>query len=188
MSAAPELELPDQQSWGDWLDAHPDATEVWLVFAKKGSGLTLVTYVEAVEEALRRGWIDGQVKGRDAQTWRQRFTPRTKKSPWSEINRGKALALIEAGRMLPGGLAAVESAQADGRWHRAYAPASTITVPDDLQAALDASPLARDAFAGLSGQNRYAVLYRVHEAKRADTRARRIAQFVDMLARGETPH
>jgi uncharacterized protein YdeI (YjbR/CyaY-like superfamily) len=183
-----ELELPDQQAWSDWLDAHPDEAEAWLVFAKKGSGLTLVTYVEAVEEALRRGWIDGQVKGRDEQTWRQRFTPRTRTSPWSQINRGKALALIEAGRMLPGGLAAVEAAQADGRWDRAYASPSRITVPEDLQAALDANPTAAAFWATVTSQNRYAVLYRVNESKRADTRARRIAQFVAMLERGETLH
>lgn len=183
-----ELHLPDQQAWSDWLDGHPDETQAWLVFAKKGSGLTLITYVQAVEEALRRGWIDGQVRGRDAQTWAQRFTPRTHKSPWSQINRGKALALIEAGRMLPSGLAAIEAAQADGRWDRAYAPASTITVPDDLQAALDAHPAAAAFFAGLSSQNRYAILYRLHEAKRADTRLRRIEKFVGMLERGETLH
>lgn len=183
-----DLELPDQQAWSDWLDAHADATEAWLVFAKKGSGRTLITYAAAVEEALRRGWIDGQVKRRDDATWRQRFTPRTRKSPWSQINRGKALALIESGRMLPSGLAAIEAAQADGRWDRAYASASAMTVPDDLQAALDASPTAAASFAALTGQNRYAILFRVHEAKRADTRERRIRNFVGMLERGETLH
>lgn len=181
-----ELQLPDQQVWSDWLDAHPDAPEVGLVHAKKGSGLTTVTYAEAVEECLRRGWIDGQRKGRDEATFLQRYTPRTARSPWSQVNRGKVLALIEAGRMLPPGQAAIDAAKADGRWERAYAPASEITVPEDLQVALDAHPEAATFFATLTGSPRYAFLYRLQQVTRPETRARRIASYVEVLARGET--
>jgi uncharacterized protein YdeI (YjbR/CyaY-like superfamily) len=135
------------------------------------------------------GWIDGQVKKSEEEGWyRQRFTPRRARSRWSQINRDKALALIESGRMRPAGLAEVERARADGRWDAAYAPPSRIEVPDDLRRALDAVPAAAEAFAGLKSINRYAILYRVHDAKRPETRERRIRQFVEMLARGETPH
>jgi len=180
------VQLPDQQAWSDWLDAHPEATEVWLVHAKKASGLTTVTYAEALEECLRRGWIDGQRKGRDEATFVQRYTPRTPRSPWSQVNRDKVAALLEAGRMLPSGQAAVDAAVADGRWERAYAPASRITVPDDLQAALDAAPAAAAFFATLTGSPRYAFLYRLQQVKRPETRERRIAMYVEVLSRGET--
>ena len=148
-----------------------------------------MSYAEAVELALMYGWIDGQVKrSEEAGFYLQRFTPRRARSKWSQINRDKALALIESGRMRPAGLAEVERARADGRWDAAYAPPSRMEVPDDLRRALDATPAAAAAFAGLSGQNRYAILFQVHDAKRPETRARRIQRFVEMLARGETPH
>ena len=148
-----------------------------------------VTYTEAVEVALAYGWIDGQVKkSPEPDFYQQRFTPRRPRSRWSQINRDRALALIESGRMRPAGLLEVERAQADGRWDDAYPPPSRIEVPDDLRRALDAVPAAAAKFATLDSQNRYAILYRVHDAKRPETRARRIQGFVEMLARGETPH
>ena len=138
--------------------------------------------------ALAWGWIDGQKRGLDATHWLQKFTPRKPKSLWSKINRDKALALIASGAMQPAGLAEVERAQADGRWDAAYAGSKTITVPDDLAAALAADKRAAARFATLNAANRFAVLFRVHTAKKAETRAKRIAQFVAMLARGETLH
>ena len=138
--------------------------------------------------ALCWGWIDGQKKSIDAHWWMQKFTPRAKRSIWSQVNRDKVQALIEAGRMRPAGLAEIERAKADGRWDAAYASASKAEVPADLQAALDAEPRAKAFFAKLDGTNRYAILFRTHQAKRPETRAKRIAQFVEMLARGETIH
>ena len=173
-----------------WLEAeHARSDGIWIEFAKKGSGVPSVTYAEAVELALMYGWIDGQAKRSEEEGfYRQRFTPRRARSKWSQINRDKALALIEAGRMRPAGLAEVERAQADGRWEAAYAPPSRMEVPDDLRRALDAVPAAAAAFAKLSASERYSILYRVHDAKRPETRARRIETFVEMLARGEKLH
>jgi uncharacterized protein YdeI (YjbR/CyaY-like superfamily) len=173
-----------------WLAAeHATADGVWIDLAKKGSGVPSVTYLEAVEIALCYGWIDGQVKrSEEVGFYRQRFTPRRARSRWSQINRDRAEALIAAGRMRPAGLAEVERARADGRWDEAYAPPSKVTVPDDLRRALDASPAAAQRFATLDSRNRYAILYQVHDARRPETRARRIAKYVDMLARGETPY
>jgi len=173
-----------------WLaEHHATADEVWIEFAKKGSGVASVTYAEAVDAALCFGWIDGKVqKSEEAGFYRQRFTPRRARSKWSQINRDKALALIESGRMQPAGLAEVSRAQADGRWEAAYAPPSKIEVPEDLRRALDASPAAAELFARLSATNRSAILYRVHDAKRPETRARRIREFVAMLERGKTLH
>ena len=178
---------PDE--WEEWLeDEHATSRGVWLKIARKGTGRLSVSYDEALDVALAHGWIDGQ-KGRyDDEHWVQRFTPRTPRSRWSKINCARAGALIAAGRMRPAGLAEVERAKADGRWEAAYDGQSTATVPEDLQRALDASPAARDFFATLSGANRYAILYRVQDAKRPDTRARRIAQFVEMLAERRTLH
>jgi uncharacterized protein YdeI (YjbR/CyaY-like superfamily) len=185
----PILAFASPAEWEAWLDEHHASSDgVWVKFAKKASGIPTVVYAEALEVALCHGWIDGQVKRFDEDWYLQRFTPRRARSRWSQINRDKAEALIAAGRMRPAGLAEVERARADGRWDAAYASPSAITVPDDLRAALDADPAAREAFAGLSSQNRYAILYRVHDAKRPETRARRIAQFVAMLAEGRTPH
>jgi uncharacterized protein YdeI (YjbR/CyaY-like superfamily) len=185
----PRLRFATRRSWDEWLAAHGgESRGVWLELAKKGAAEPTVSYAEAVESALCHGWIDGQKRAGDATMFLQRFSPRTPRSAWSRINREKATALIEAGRMHPSGRAAVEQARADGRWERAYAGARTIEVPDDLRARLDEVPAAAAFFATLDGQNRYAVLYRIHEAKRPETRARRIERFVELLARGETLH
>ena len=179
----------DQAAWRAWLaENHASSDGVWIKFAKKGSGIPTVVYAEAVEESLIHGWIDGQVKRVDDDFYMQRFTPRRARSRWSKINCAKAEKLIAEGRMQPAGLAEVERAKADGRWDAAYDSPTTATVPDDLRAALDAEPAAARLFAELDGNNRYAILHRVQDAKRPETRARRIAQFVAMLARGETIH
>lgn len=162
---------------------------MWLILAKKGTtDPTRLTYDEALGEALCHGWIDGQVKRGDDATYRQRFTPRGRRSAWSKRNVGIVARLIDEGRMHPAGLAAVEAAQTDGRWTAAYAGPATIVVPDDLAAALAANPAAGAMFEILTSQNRYAVLYRVTTAKRPATRSRYIADFVAMLARGDTIH
>jgi uncharacterized protein YdeI (YjbR/CyaY-like superfamily) len=182
----PLIAFRSQAAWAAWLaENHTTSPGLWLKLAKKGSGIPSVTYDEAVEEALCYGWIDGLKRPYDDQWWLQKFTPRGKKSMWSQINRDKAERLIAAGRMQPAGLETVESAKADGRWEMAYAGAANATVPDDLQAALDASPAAAAAFAALKKTLRYAILWRIHTAKRPETRARRIAEFVGRLERGE---
>jgi uncharacterized protein YdeI (YjbR/CyaY-like superfamily) len=190
MVELPELVVADATAWRAWLGEHAaDPTGVWLVLAKKGTTVpTSLTYDEALEEALCHGWIDGQVGRRDEATFRQRFTPRRSRSAWSKRNVGIIERLTAEGRMQPGGLAEVERARADGRWDAAYAGPATIEVPADLAAALAAEPTAQAWFDVLSSQNRYAVLYRIQGAKRADTRARRVQQLVAMLARGETPY
>jgi len=184
----PELVVRDGAAWRRWLRAHHgEDAGVWLVLAKKGTATpTNLTYDEALEEALCHGWIDGQVRRRDERTYLRRFTPRRARSPWSKRNVGIAERLLAEGKMQPAGVAEVERAKADGRWDAAYAGQAAIEVPQDLAAALSAEPKAQAMFDILTSQNRYAVLYRIANAKRADTRARRIAQFVDMLARGET--
>jgi uncharacterized protein YdeI (YjbR/CyaY-like superfamily) len=186
----PELTVPDFDAWRTWLSEHAeDQQGVWLVLAKKGTTHpTSLTYAAAVEEALCQGWIDGQVRSRDAATYRQRFTPRRRRSLWSRRNVELVGRLTAEGRMQPAGLAEVARARADGRWEAAYAGPATIEVPADLAAALDADPAARAMFDVLSAQNRYAVLHRVLTAVRPETRARRIEQHVAMLARGETPY
>jgi uncharacterized protein YdeI (YjbR/CyaY-like superfamily) len=185
----PELILPDAAAWRAWLDAHHEEPGVWLVLAKKGhSEPTRLSYEQALDEALCHGWIDGQVRRRDERTYRQRFTPRRSRSQWSERNVAKVERLLAEGRMHPAGLAAVAQAKAQGGWDAAYPGQASIEVPADLAAAMAAEPAALATFEGLSSQNRYAVLYRIHSAKRSDTRARRIEQFVEMLARGETIH
>jgi uncharacterized protein YdeI (YjbR/CyaY-like superfamily) len=156
-----------------------------LRLAKKNSGLRSLTYDEAVEAGLCFGWIDGQKKTYDELSWIQRFTPRGPQSIWSKINRSKAETLIEAGRMRPSGLAAVERARQNGRWDAAYDSASRAVVPDDFQSVLDANPRAKAFFATLSGTNRYALLFRIQTAKKPETRARRIAEFIRMLENGE---
>jgi uncharacterized protein YdeI (YjbR/CyaY-like superfamily) len=161
---------------------------VWLQLAKKVAGVQSVSYDEAIEVALCFGWIDGQKQAHDEQYWLQKFTPRSGKSAWSKINKAKALALIEAGKMEPAGLLEVARARQDGRWGAAYDSASTATVSDDFQAALDGNPRAREFFDSLDGRNRYAVLYRIQTVKMAATRERKIAQFVEMLARREKVH
>jgi uncharacterized protein YdeI (YjbR/CyaY-like superfamily) len=184
----PELILRDAAAWRVWLgENHADPAGVWLVLAKKGTeNPTSLTYDQALEEALCHGWIDGQARRRDEATYRQRFTPRRKRSAWSKRNTGIADRLEADGRMHPAGRAEVERARADGRWDAAYAGPASIQIPSDFAAALAAEPKAQAMFETLNSQNRYAVLYRIAAAKRADTRARRIDQFVAMLARGET--
>jgi uncharacterized protein YdeI (YjbR/CyaY-like superfamily) len=192
--AAPAPELPTLSfaappAFADWLaEHHASSPGLWLRLAKKASRAASITYPEAVEVALAWGWIDGQKQRGDEASWLQRFTPRGARSLWSKINRDKALALIEAGAMQPAGLAEVERAQRDGRWEAAYDPASRATVPDDLQAALAKDARAAAFFATLDATNRYAVLWRVQTAKKAETREKRIASFVAMLARGEKLH
>lgn len=188
--ALPELILPDAAAWRRWLHSNgADELGVWLVLAKKGSSeVTALSYAEALQEALCHGWIDGQVGRRDEHSYRQRFTPRRARSPWSKNNVAAVQRLEAEGRMRPAGLAAVASAKADGRWQASYEGQAKIEVPADLAAALQSDPRAQANFELLTSQNRYAVLYRIHEAKRSDTRARRIEKFVAMLARGETLH
>jgi uncharacterized protein YdeI (YjbR/CyaY-like superfamily) len=191
MSPAGDLILafPSRDAFAAWLAReHATCPGLWLKIAKQGSGVDSVTYAEAIEVALCFGWIDGQKRGLDDVHWLQRFTPRRARSPWSKINREKAMALIEAGAMHEAGLAEVRRAQADGRWETAYAGQRTAEVPADLQAALDGDPAARAFFATLNAANRYAIIYRVNDARRPETRARRIAKFVAMLAAGEQLH
>ena len=179
----------DQASWESWLDKHGGtANGVWLKIAKKGSGIDSVNYAQALESALCCGWIDGQKAPLDEQYWLQMFTPRGPKSAWSMINREKAEALIAAGRMRPAGLHQVELARADGRWDAAYASPRNIEVPEDLQRELDQHPAARAFFATLDSANRYAVLYRVLNAKKPATRAAWITRLVEMLERNEKIH
>jgi uncharacterized protein YdeI (YjbR/CyaY-like superfamily) len=177
------------QAFETWLSQHHATSEgLWLQIAKRGAVDASVTYLEAVEIALCWGWIDGQKKGLDDQHFLQRFTPRRARSVWSKINVDKVAVLIKAGRMQAPGLAQVEAAKADGRWARAYDGARTSVVPEDLIAALDAAPMAKAFFSTINASNRYAVLWRIQTAVKAETRARRIAQLVEMLARGETVH
>jgi uncharacterized protein YdeI (YjbR/CyaY-like superfamily) len=175
----------DCEAWFGEHDA--DHGGFWLMIGKKGAAET-VNYVEALEVALCHGWIDGQKRGYDETYWLQRFTPRGPRSKWSQVNRDKAEALIKAGRMRPAGQAQVDAAKADGRWAAAYAGQKSAIVPDDLAAALAADPQAKAFFETLSGANRYAILYRVHDAKRPETRAARIAKFVEMCHNHETVH
>ena len=187
-SELPSLTVNDAAAWHTWLrDHHSDHGGVWLTLAKKGATEpTSLTYDQALEEALCHGWIDGQVRGGDERSYRQRFTPRRPRSGWSKRNAAIAERLTAEGRMHPSGLAAIEQAKVDGRWQAAYAGPASITVPPDFAAALAAKPAAQKAFATLSGQNRYSVLYRIETAKRAETRRRRIEQFVAMLEQEET--
>jgi len=181
--------FPTKRDWAAWLAKnHRCRDGLWLRLAKKDSGLRTVTYAEALEIALCYGWIDGQKRGESEQTWLQRFLPRSARSIWSKINREKAAALIAAGRMKAAGLAAVETAKKHGRWDAAYDSPNSAKVPKDFQAALDASPRAREFFERLDGANRYAVLFRIQTVKRPETRTRKIRQFVEMLERREKIH
>jgi uncharacterized protein YdeI (YjbR/CyaY-like superfamily) len=172
-----------------WLEEEGESSAgLWLKIAKKGSGVASVSYAEALEVALCFGWIDSQKRGFDAKHFLQRFTPRRPRGRWSRINREKAEGLIVAGRMRPAGLAEVEAAKADGRWDAAYEGQRTAEVPADLQRELDARPAARKFFANLDSANRYAIVYRLGEAKKQETRERRLRRFVDMLERGEKIH
>jgi len=184
----PILTFARAADWNAWLASHHgDSKGVLLRIAKSGAKKS-ITYAEALDIALAWGWIDSQKRALDATAWLQRFTPRKAKSPWSKINRAKAEALIAAGKMKPPGLAEVKRAKDDGRWEQAYDGARTSTVPEDLAAALARAPRARAFFDKLDGANRYAILFRVQTAKKAETRVERIARFVAMCARGETIH
>jgi uncharacterized protein YdeI (YjbR/CyaY-like superfamily) len=185
----PIIGFPSPAAFEKWLETEHDVSPgLWLKIAKKESGIPSVTYSEAVDVALCFGWIDGQKDKFDAEHWLQRFTPRKPRSKWSKVNCGRVEALVAAGRMRPAGLAQIEKAKADGRWEAAYDSQKTATVPDDLQAALDADPAAAEFFATLDSTNRYAILYRVGDAKKATTRAARIEKFVAMLRENKKIH
>jgi uncharacterized protein YdeI (YjbR/CyaY-like superfamily) len=184
-----ELVFRTAADWEAWLEKeHDRADEAWLKIAKKASGIESVTHAEALEVALCFGWIDGKRKAHDAEWFLQRFTPRRRGSKWSQVNRDKVEALIAAGRLRAAGMREYEAARDDGRLANAYEPPSKITVPPDLQREFDANPAAARFFETLDSQNRYAVLYRIHDAKRPETRVRRIAQYVEMLAEGRKLH
>jgi uncharacterized protein YdeI (YjbR/CyaY-like superfamily) len=182
----PILHLASPEEWEAWLDAeHASSDGVWLKFAKKGSGATTVVYAEALDVALCFGWIDSQVMTLDERFYLQKFTPRRSRSKWSRINVEKIEALTKAGRMRPAGLEQVELAKADGRWDTAYSSPANITEPPDLKKALKASPKAAEHWAKLNKSNRYAVIYQLEDAKKPETRERRLSKFIGMLERGE---
>ncbi len=185
----PVLSFADAGEWSAWLaSCHASSRGVRLKISKKNSGNASITYAEAIEVALVWGWIDGQKEKFDQASWLQKFTPRGSRSMWSKINRDKATALIAAGNMMPSGLAEVERAKKDGRWERAYESQKSALVPEDLAGALADNPRAQKFFASLEAHNRYAILWRVHNAKKPETRARRIVKFVAMLAKGGKLH
>jgi uncharacterized protein YdeI (YjbR/CyaY-like superfamily) len=182
----PVLAFASPEEWEAWLDAeHAGSDGVWVKFAKKGSGVPTVVYAEAVESALCYGWIDSQVKSLDERFYLQKFTPRRARSKWSQINRQKIEELTRQGRMKPAGLEQVELAKADGRWEAAYAPPTRLEVPDDLEARLAASPKAAEFWAGLNKSTRYAIVYQLEDAKKPETRTRRLEKVMAMLERGE---
>lgn len=181
------LAFPALADWERWLETEAEQSAgVWLKIAKKGADSPTVTYAEALGAALCFGWIDGQRAAHDASHWLQRFTPRNPRSRWSQLNVERAQELIEQGRMRPAGLRQVEAARSDGRWEAAYESQSRATVPPDFGRELDRSPKARALFETLNGANRYAFIYRINSAKRPETRAARIARFVEMLEQGRT--
>jgi uncharacterized protein YdeI (YjbR/CyaY-like superfamily) len=183
------LRVASLLEWESWLErSHESSPGVWLELAKKGAAVVTVTYAEALDGALCFGWIDGQKAALDERFWLQRFTPRRPRSRWSQINRERADALEREGRMRAAGVAQVERARQDGRWEAAYAGQRTALVPEDLRSALAANPRAGAFFEALDGANRYAILYRIQDARRAQTRAERIARYVAMLAAGKTIH
>jgi uncharacterized protein YdeI (YjbR/CyaY-like superfamily) len=185
----PIIPFASSEAWEAWLEEHHTASDgLWLKIAKKGSTLETVTYDQAVEIALCYGWIDGQVRKFDEYYYLQRFTPRRPRSKWSKINRQKVTELIRRGEMKAGGLREVERAKADGRWDAAYDAPSTATVPEDLRRELEKNEKARKFFSELDGRNRYAILYQIQDAKRPETRARRIAKHVAMLAEQRKPY
>jgi uncharacterized protein YdeI (YjbR/CyaY-like superfamily) len=176
-------------TWQTWLEKHHATSQgLWLEFAKKDSEQPSITHAQALETALCYGWIDGQTKSSSNGWWCQRFTPRSPRGKWSQVNCAAVERLSAAGKLTAAGLAQMEAAKRDGRWSAAYAPQSTIAVPDDLKAALAASSIARRFFESLDSKNRYAILYRLHDAKKPETRARRLSKFVQMLKAGETLH
>ncbi|GAA3887776.1 YdeI family protein [Streptomyces lacrimifluminis] len=180
------VDFPSAEAFEAWLgENHAVSPGIWLKLRKKGPGIVALNYAQALDVALCYGWIDGQKAAYDDEWWLQRFTPRRARSKWSKVNCGKVAVLIEQGRMRPQGQAEIDRAKADGRWEAAYDSARTATVPDDLAAALLTDPAAAAFFETLDRQNRYAILYRVQDAKKAETRARRIETYVAMLAKGE---
>ncbi len=189
MAELPIIPFTSQNALREWLaEQHTTAPGVWLKFAKKGSGIASVSYPEAVDVALCYGWIDGQKASFDDRYYLLRFTPRRANSRWSQVNRRRASELIESGEMAPAGLAAIERAKANGRWATAYPSQRAATVPEDLATALAASPAAQQAFDTLDSRNRYAILYRIQDAQRPETRTRRIEKLVAMLAAGDKPN
>ncbi|HJT59531.1 MAG TPA: YdeI/OmpD-associated family protein [Ktedonobacteraceae bacterium] len=185
----PIILFATQQDWEDWLAEHyTDTDGVWLKLAKKATGIASVNYSDALDSALCYGWIDGQKASFDDQHWLQKFTPRRPKSMWSKVNCDRATALIAQGRMQPSGLKQVELAKANGRWERAYESQSSITIPADFQSELDKNAKAKDFFSTLDSANRYAILWRVHNAKRPETRAARIQKFIEMLSNNQKIH
>jgi uncharacterized protein YdeI (YjbR/CyaY-like superfamily) len=183
------LAFPSIAAWEEWLAGDgADSSGIWLKIGKKSAAEPTISYQEALEVALCFGWIDGQKRGLDDDYWLQRFTPRKTGSKWSKINTDKAAALIDAGRMRPSGLREVDLAKADGRWDRAYAGQRDAVVPDDLRQALDANNAASEFFETISSVNRFAILYRIGSVKRPETRARKIVQYVQMLADHKTIH
>jgi uncharacterized protein YdeI (YjbR/CyaY-like superfamily) len=185
----PTLTFAHQAEWESWLELNGSETSgAWLRLAKRTANQQTVSYAEALECALCHGWIDGKKQAESEHYWLQRFTPRTARSIWSKINKAKAEALISAGRMQPAGMSEVDRAKQDGRWERAYSSASKSTIPDDLQRALNANKKAEAFFATLNSQNRYAILFRIQNVKKAETRAKKIAQFIAMLANSEKLH
>lgn len=187
MDTDDRLSFASAAEWERWLEDNHSTTEgLWVQIAKKDTGIESVRYPEVLESAICFGWIDARRQALDERHFLQRFTPRRARSKWSKINREKAESLIAAGRMRPAGLAEVERAKADGRWAAAYAGQAAVTVPDDLGRELDARPEAKAFFEALSSQNRYAILYRLQDAKKPETRARRLAKFVAMLEQRET--
>jgi uncharacterized protein YdeI (YjbR/CyaY-like superfamily) len=189
LSELPILPFASQSKWAEWLaKQHDKSTGVWLKLSKKDSGIASVTYAEALDIALCYGWIDGQKGSFDEKYFLQKFTPRGSKSIWSKINTEKVERLITTGQMKPAGLKAVEAAKADGRWAKAYDSQKNMSIPEDFQAKLDKNKKARDFFATLNSVNRYAILFRIHAAKKEETRAKRIQQFIEMLEKNEKIH
>jgi uncharacterized protein YdeI (YjbR/CyaY-like superfamily) len=182
----PILSFASPEEWEAWLEQeHATSDGVWIKFAKKGSGIASVVYAEAVEAGLCYGWIDSQALSLDERFYLQKFTPRRARSKWSRVNRDKVEELTRQGRMRPAGLAEVERAKGDGRWEAAYSSPANAAVPDDLQRALDANPTAAEFFATLNKSNRFAIVYQLEDAKKPETRTRRLQKFVAMLERGE---
>ncbi len=189
MAENPKKLFKSKQDWASWLEKnYGKSAGVWLRVAKKDSGVRSVSYKEALDVALCHGWIDGQKRPEDEKTWLQRFVPRSDKSIWSKINRAKSLELIASGEMKAAGLEAIENAKKNGRWEAAYDSPSGATVPEDFQAALERNTRAKEFFEKLDRANRYAILWRIQTVKKAETRARKIREFIEMLERGEKIH
>lgn len=186
MSELSVVPFANQKKWTDWLaKQHDKSAGVWLKLAKKDSGIPSITYEEALDVALCYGWIDGQKKGFDNKYWLQKFTPRGAKSIWSKINTEKAERLIASGEMKPAGLKVIEAAKADGRWDAAYESQKNISIPEEFQAALDTHKKAKEAFLSLKSAERYSFLFRLHHVKKAETRSKKIQEYIAMLERGK---